>query len=83
MSSVTPREGAQYPGAPLARGPMGGDQYTQIHNEVFRDPRLSGKAMGIFGYLSTHTEGWRVDEKSVARAMRPSKVVRGAASARR
>jgi len=58
-----------YPGSPLARGPMGGDQFTQIHNGVFRDPRLTAKAMGIFAHLSTHQEGWRVDERTIARAM--------------
>lgn len=57
-------------GTPLARGPMGGDGYTTIHRGVFRDPSLSAKAKGIFGYLSTHTDGWRVSEKSIAKAMR-------------
>lgn len=57
-------------GVPLARGPMGGDQYTQIHNHVFRDSRLSAKAMGIFGHLTTHVEGWETDAKAIARAMK-------------
>lgn len=78
MSADTPsnnaREGvketAPYPGSPLARGPMGGDQFTQIQNGVFRDDRLTAKAMGIFGHISTHQEGWRVDERTIARAMR-------------
>lgn len=59
-----------FPGSPIARGPMGGDQYTQVHNLVFRDTRLSAKAMGVFGHLSTHTESWRVTEKTIAANMR-------------
>lgn len=61
---------SSYPGAPLARGPMGGDQFTSIHNHVFRDSRLSAKAMGIFGFLSTHSDGERVGTKSIAQAMK-------------
>lgn len=67
---MSDREPPTYPGAPLARGPMGGDQFTSIHNYVFRDSRLSAKAMGIFGHLSTHKEGWQTDVKTIARAMR-------------
>lgn len=57
-------------GAPLARGPMGGDAFTQIHNGVFRDPNLSYRAKGIFGFLSTHVEGWKVSEAAIAKAAR-------------
>lgn len=57
-------------GTPLARGPMGGDSYTMVHRGVFRDANISAKAKGIFGYLSTHVDGWRVSEKSIAKAMK-------------
>jgi hypothetical protein len=57
-------------GARIARGPMGGDQYTQIHNNVFRDPRTSAKAKGVFGHCSTHQDGWHVTAKSIAKDMR-------------
>lgn len=59
-----------FPGSPIVRGPIGGDQYTQVHNYVFRDPTLSAKAMGIFGHLSTHQESWRVTETTIAKTMR-------------
>ncbi|MGW0719823.1 hypothetical protein ACWD3K_34480 [Streptomyces sp. NPDC002778] len=39
---------------------MAADQFTQIANALFRDSRLSFKAKGIFGYVSTHTGGWQV-----------------------
>ncbi|GAA5207128.1 hypothetical protein [Streptomyces thinghirensis] len=39
---------------------MAADQFTQIANGLFRDARLSYRAKGIFGYISTHRSGWRV-----------------------
>lgn len=43
----------------IRRGPMGGDHYTQIHNWVFRDRTLTPNAKAIFGWISTHAQGWR------------------------
>ncbi|WP_189959051.1 hypothetical protein [Streptomyces alanosinicus] len=40
-------------------------QFTQIHNAVFRDPRMSFKAKGIFGLISTHVDGYGVSEESI------------------
>jgi hypothetical protein len=39
---------------------MAADQFTQVANALFRDAQLSFKAKGIFGYVSTHTNGWQV-----------------------
>ncbi|MER7056585.1 hypothetical protein [Streptomyces sp. NPDC000351] len=39
---------------------MAADQFTQIANGLFRDSRLSYRAKGIFGYVSTHRSGWKV-----------------------
>ncbi|MFF1626490.1 hypothetical protein [Streptomyces sp. NPDC058272] len=47
-------------GAGIRRGVMAADQFTQIANGLFRDSRLSFKAKGIFGYVSTHRDGWQV-----------------------
>ncbi|MGW8745926.1 hypothetical protein [Streptomyces sp. NPDC055794] len=47
-------------GAGIRRGAMAGDQFTQIANGLFRDGRLSYRAKGIFGYVSTHRSGWKV-----------------------
>jgi hypothetical protein len=41
-------------------------QFTQIHNGLFRDARLSFKAKGIFGLISTHRDGYGVSEEGIA-----------------
>lgn len=41
-------------------------QFTQIHNALFRDRRLSFKAKGIFGLISTHRDGFGVSEGAIA-----------------
>ncbi|SEC15845.1 hypothetical protein SAMN05216489_00032 [Streptomyces sp. 3213] len=47
-------------GVGIRRGVMAGDQFTQIANGLFRDTRLSYRAKGAFGYVSTHRDGWQV-----------------------
>ncbi|MFD9791333.1 hypothetical protein ACFWXK_10315 [Streptomyces sp. NPDC059070] len=54
-------------GAEIRRGAMAGDRFTQISNALFRDPRISFKAKGLFGLISTHREGWRVTVAELAR----------------
>lgn len=49
---------------------MAADQFTQIRNAVFRDSRLTGKAMGIFGNISTHRDGWGITPESISTQMR-------------
>ncbi|MDQ0994764.1 hypothetical protein [Streptomyces sp. V3I7] len=61
-----PRGEAAY-GSGIRRGVMAGDQFTQIANGLFRDGRISFKAKGIFGYISTHRDGWKVTVASLAR----------------
>ncbi|GGV63358.1 hypothetical protein GCM10010277_69470 [Streptomyces longisporoflavus] len=53
-------------GAGIRRGEMAGDRFTQIANALFRDPRISFKAKGIFGLVSTHRDGWRVTVAELA-----------------
>ncbi|MGW4560988.1 hypothetical protein ACWEN3_00845 [Streptomyces sp. NPDC004561] len=55
-------------GAGIRRGVMAADQFTQIANGLFRDSRLSFKAKGLFGYISTHVTGWRVTVADLVRA---------------
>ncbi|MFI2415146.1 hypothetical protein [Streptomyces sp. NPDC018947] len=57
-------------GTGIRRGVMAGDQFTQIANGLFRDGRLSFKAKGLFGLLSTHREGWRMTVTDLARCSR-------------
>ncbi|GAA5077016.1 hypothetical protein GCM10023336_67460 [Streptomyces similanensis] len=54
-------------GAGIRRGVMAADQFTQIANGLFRDPKLSFKAKGIFGYVSTHRDGWQVTVAELVR----------------
>ncbi|GGR04913.1 hypothetical protein GCM10010280_61200 [Streptomyces pilosus] len=54
-------------GAGVRRGAMAADQFTQIANGLFHDGRLSFKAKGIFGYISTHRDGWRMTVTDLAR----------------
>jgi hypothetical protein len=54
-------------GAGVRRGVMAGDQFTQIANGLFRDSRISFKAKGLFGYISTHRDGWQVTVAHLAR----------------
>ncbi|MGC0407744.1 hypothetical protein RKD31_000987 [Streptomyces sp. SAI-163] len=54
-------------GAGIRRGVMAADQFTQIANGLFRDGRLSCRAKGIFGYVSTHRSGWRVTVAGLVR----------------
>ncbi|MFG2854702.1 hypothetical protein ACGFZ9_29120 [Streptomyces mirabilis] len=46
--------------AGIRRGVMAADQFTQIANTLFRDTQFSYKAKGVFGYVSTHRDGWQV-----------------------
>jgi len=54
-------------GVGIRRGVMAGDQFTQIANALFRDSRLSFKAKGLFGYISTHRDGWQITVANLAR----------------
>ncbi|MGW6317587.1 hypothetical protein [Streptomyces sp. NPDC055099] len=54
-------------GAGIRRGEMAGDRFTQIANALFRDKRISFKAKGIFGLISTHRDGWRITMAALAR----------------
>lgn len=53
----------------IRRGPMAADvfeqQFTRIHNAVFRDKRMSYKAKGIFGLISTHRDGFGLSIESL------------------
>ncbi|MFF8847965.1 hypothetical protein ACF08N_35550 [Streptomyces sp. NPDC015127] len=53
--------------AGIRRGVMAADQFTQIANALFRDRRISFKAKGLFGYISTHRDGWQVTVANLAR----------------
>ncbi|MER6548475.1 hypothetical protein [Streptomyces sp. NPDC001250] len=54
-------------GAGIRRGVMAADQFTQVANALFRDSRISFKAKGLFGLLSTHRDGWRMTVTDITR----------------
>ncbi|WP_280910195.1 hypothetical protein [Streptomyces sp. SAI-208] len=54
-------------GRGIRRGVMAGDQFTQIANSLLRDERMSFKAKGLFGLISTHREGWYLTVADLAR----------------
>ncbi|QKZ20292.1 hypothetical protein [Streptomyces chartreusis] len=41
------------------------EQFTRVHNAVFRDSRMSFKAKGIFGLISTHRDGYGLSIESI------------------
>ncbi|MFF0206366.1 hypothetical protein [Streptomyces althioticus] len=51
----------------IERGPMAADRFTQISNALFRDPRLSYKAKGVFGLISTHRDGFGMSVEGIVR----------------
>ncbi|MFQ6146772.1 hypothetical protein ACLMNJ_27470 [Streptomyces seoulensis] len=53
--------------AGIRRGVMADNHFTQIANALFRDSRLSFKAKGLFGYISTHRDGWQITLANLAR----------------
>ncbi|GAA3885168.1 hypothetical protein [Streptomyces lannensis] len=56
-----------YGAAGIRRGAMAADRFTQIRNSLFRDPKISYRAKGVFGLISTHRDGWRVSVAELAR----------------
>ncbi|MBE8477454.1 helix-turn-helix domain-containing protein [Streptomyces justiciae] len=62
-----PGRGRGLGGLGVRRGVMAGDQFTQVANGLFRHERLSFKAKGLFGLISTHREGWRMRVTDLAR----------------
>lgn len=58
----------------LRRGPMGADilgqQFNQTYNGLWRDPRLTPKAMGVFGNISSHRDGYGLSAKAISKQMK-------------
>ena len=53
---------------PLIRGHHSfDDHYTQIPNDWVRDTRLSLKAIGLLAQIMSHTPGWKMSIRSLAR----------------
>ncbi|MFI9832892.1 hypothetical protein ACIHIX_35000 [Streptomyces sp. NPDC051913] len=70
VASVPATAAGLVAGAGIRRGAMAADQFTQIANRLFRDPRLTWKAKGLFGLISTHRDGWHITVADLARHSR-------------
>ncbi|SNX88682.1 hypothetical protein SAMN06272735_9173 [Streptomyces sp. TLI_55] len=70
VASVPASAAGLLAGAGIRRGAMAADQFTQIANRLFRDARLTWKAKGLFGLISTHRDGWRITVADLARHSR-------------
>ncbi|MFF4903212.1 hypothetical protein [Streptomyces sp. NPDC001068] len=54
-------------GSGVRRGVMAGAGFTRVGNGLLRDGRLSFRAKGIYGFLSSHREGWHVSVAGLVR----------------
>lgn len=57
----------------IFRGALPLDDYAIMPRHWFRDPRLSGKAKGYMGYISTHSPDYRLTVDQIIAEMRESK----------
>ncbi|MEU3444124.1 hypothetical protein ABZ755_27640 [Streptomyces griseoincarnatus] len=54
-------------GSEVRRGVMAADQFTQSADGLLRDSRISYRAKGLFGYISTHRDDWQITVANLAR----------------
>lgn len=45
------------------------DHYTLIPNDVFRDPNITPVAVKVYGFLRSHSTGWRINVRGLATQM--------------
>jgi len=62
-SSTSPAAAAM-----IVRGPMAADHYTPIHNWILRGG-LPAQYVGVYAYIASHREGWRLSEAQIAQAL--------------
>ncbi|MBM0205786.1 hypothetical protein JNW90_24285 [Micromonospora sp. STR1s_5] len=59
-------------GAVIGRGPMADDHYTRIHNILVRGG-IKTQYVGVFGYIASHQEGWKLTAARVAKELQVGK----------
>lgn len=70
MNREDPHNQGSPPGAAVYRGPMATDNFTQIHNLVLRGKTpIPTRYVGIWGFITSHVEGWKLTEQSIAREL--------------
>lgn len=55
------------PGAAIVRGPMATDNLTQVHNLAVRGQIIHTRYVGVWAYITSHREGWRLTEHKIAK----------------
>lgn len=55
------------PGAAIVRGPMATDNLTQVHNLAVRGQIIHTRYVGVWAYISSHRQGWRLTEHKIAK----------------
>ncbi|XOJ10537.1 helix-turn-helix domain-containing protein [Corynebacterium striatum] len=45
------------------------DNFTLIPNDIFRDPDISPRAVKVYGFLRSHTSGFRINVRGIATQM--------------
>lgn len=58
-------ENDHLPGHPVVRGPMTEDNFTQVHNLLLRGQVIHTKYVGLWGYIASHKEGWKLTESKI------------------
>lgn len=60
----------KHSGAAVYRGPMADDNFVQIHNLVVRGKTaIHTRYVGVWGFVTSHVEGWKMTETSIAREL--------------
>lgn len=49
------------------------DHYTMVPNDIFRDPEVSLAAAKVYGFLRSHTSGYRTNVRGIATQMKLGK----------
>lgn len=49
------------------------DHYTMVPNEIFRDPEVTPAAAKVYGFLRSHTSGYRTNVRGIATQMKLGK----------
>ena len=49
------------------------DHYTMVPNDIFRDPEITPAAAKVYGFLRSHTSGYRTNVRGIATQMKLGK----------
>lgn len=55
------------------QGPAPEDHFTMISNDLLRNPNLSIEARGIYGFMRSHRDGWKMTTERIGEACNMSR----------